>query len=72
MFKNEFWKKISKSKEICIILQKCFNLIYNKNKIPKYWTTGIICLIYKHNGDVHNPEIYRGIKLLPICRLLKF
>ena len=41
-----------------------FNLILDTGLIPEAWLEGIICLIYKGNGDPLEPSNYRPITIL--------
>ena len=44
------------------ILKKAFNTILSAKKYPSSWCQGYITPIYK-NGDVNNPNNYRGISI---------
>ena len=41
-----------------------FNIVFKTGLIPKAWSEGIICTIYKNKGDPENPDNYRGITIL--------
>ena len=38
-----------------------FNKILESGQYPLEWSSGIIIPIYKHKGDINNPDNYRGI-----------
>ena len=41
-----------------------FNYILFKDKLPEKWILSSLVPIFKGKGDPHNPNSYRGIKLL--------
>ena len=43
--------------------------LHKTGKIPEEWRTGLIVIVWKRKGDVHDPGKYRGITLL--SRVLK-
>ena len=45
------------------IFTKIFNIVFKTGLIPKAWSEGIICTIYKNKGDPENPDNYRGITI---------
>ena len=59
---NEYIK-FSKSK-LLPVYKDIFNLIFDTGYIPKTWSEGVICPIYKNKGDPTDANNYRPITLL--------
>jgi hypothetical protein len=59
---NEFLK--ASSSKLLNVITLLFNVILKSGKIPASWAVGYISPIYKGNGDVHDPDNYRGITIL--------
>ena len=45
-------------------LTRLFNVCFTTGEIPTEWRRGVIVLIWKGKGDIHDPGRYRGITLL--------
>ena len=45
-------------------LMTLFNVCFTTGEIPAEWRRGVIVLIWKGKGDIHDPGRYRGITLL--------
>ena len=56
---NEFLK--CASGKMLSVFCKLFNIVFTSGVIPRSWTEGIVCPIYKNKGDANNPDNYRGI-----------
>ncbi|CAI5453778.1 unnamed protein product [Caenorhabditis angaria] len=59
----DFLKKCTD--KIILIITHCFNLMMEKEEIPKAWKTSKTILIFK-KGDRENLENYRPITILPV------
>ena len=44
--------------------RRLLNTCMREEKIPEERRTGLIVLVWKINGDVHDPGKYRGVSLL--------
>ena len=58
------------------LLTKFYNHILCSGEYPSFWTSAILCPIYKGAGSSSLPDNYRGIALLPhlgkvLCRIIK-
>ena len=48
-------------------LTRLFNVCFTTGEIPTEWRRGVIVLIWKGKGDIHDPGRYRGITLLSLA-----
>lgn len=42
---------------------KLLNIVFKSGVISDLWSVGVICPIYKNQGDTANPDNYRGITI---------
>ena len=47
-----------------LLYTKLFNSILTTGKTPQSWSIGVIKPLFKSNGNVSDPDYYRGITLL--------
>ena len=59
MICNEFIK--TPKSQLLDSITLLFNIILESDQYPLEWSSGIISPIYKHKGDINNPDNYRGI-----------
>ena len=58
---NEYLK--STLNELMPIYMKLFSIIFDSNKIPENWNSGIVIAIFKNKGSRSDPEFYRDVTL---------
>ena len=44
--------------------RRLLNVCMRDGRRPKEWMMGLIVLVWRRKGDVHDPGKYRGIRLL--------
>ena len=46
------------------IYEKLFNIIFDKDLVPRIWLIGTIKPIYKNKGDIYEPKNYKPITIV--------